>query len=69
MTPTDLSILLVALDGAVKLAPSILVLVESLKRHAASDPEVSALLKQLNDGAIATSEATLVVLGPWLKGK
>ena len=68
MSPATIALIFQILDLAIKEAPELFQLVTEFKNNFCKSEVVQITLKQLTDSTLETSNSTLAVLAPLLKG-
>lgn len=66
MDPITIAMIFQALDLAIKLAPEVRQLVHEIRVAIGRNPDVAVSLKEITDGTIQVSDATLAALAPLL---
>lgn len=69
MDPITVAMVFQALDLAVKLAPQVRSLVHEIRIAIGKNPQVTQSMKEITDGTVQVSDATLSVLAPLLRVK
>jgi len=69
MTPTTLALLFQVLQLVITEAPEMVTLIKQIEADFGKHPTVQQTLKQITDGTIKVSAATLAQLAPLVNGK